>query len=242
MIFYDSTDLSAAIRQYSEGYEKAAKEGISPSLSIERFVLTGPAGKTLAVFFVWSSSNIEEGQAWLSKVSSWAPVTLSTVAPTTIAEFNEGSIAVCPREAYGTMFSVNVKNLTLEVLDILGSQGVLQTMTPEAMFGVHEIRAECPVVEPFPSVFNMRESHFVIEIIPIASTAEGAEKAATWARGFYDALMKTDPANILGRYIPFTPTREIDLRQVYGDRLETLKKIKSEYDPENVFKHALVKP
>lgn len=241
MIFYDSSDLPATVMQYSENYEKAAKEGISSSLSIERYVVNGPTGRVLTAFFVWSSPDIEEGQAWLSKISSWAPVAMSTVAPTTIGAFIEGANEVVPKKAYGSMFSLNLKNLTPEVLDILSEQSLLMPTNPEVIFGVHEIRAECSLAEPFPSVFNTREPHFLVEIIPMTSSADKVEEVMAWGRGFYESLIKTDPANILGRYIPFTPTHEIDLHQVYGDHLETIRKIKQDYDPENVFKHALVK-
>ncbi|KAJ5180948.1 hypothetical protein N7492_004158 [Penicillium capsulatum] len=242
MVFYESSDLPTTIQRYGENYQKAAEEGIPSALSIERFVINGPTGKTFMIFFVWSSDKMEEGQAWLSKVSSWTPVAMSTVTPTTIADFNEGAKSIVPNSAYGRIFSLTVKRLTPEVLDVIGQHAPRQPMNPEILFGIHEVRAECPIAEPFPCVFNMREPHLVIEIIPVASTAEGVKEVTAWGQAFYDALAKTNPANILGRYIPFTPTNEIDLHQVYGDRFDTLRKIKHEYDPENVFKNALVKP
>jgi FAD/FMN-containing dehydrogenase len=92
-------------------------------------------------------------------------------------------------------------------------------------------------------VFNARDPHFLVEILPLSSSLEVFEELREWGQRFYDALMKTDPANIYPiSYIPLTPDERLDLKVIYGNRYETLKKVKQQYDPKNVFKHSVVRP
>lgn len=203
-------------------------------------MVNGPTGKVLMAFFLWASSDLEEGQAWLTKASSWAPVGMGTVVPTTIADFNEAANALVPKKAYGAIASVTFKHLTPEVIDAIIKHAPLQPMNPEVLFGIHEIRAEAPTSESLPSMFINRQPHFLIEIIPMTSSPADVEHVLEWAREFHGALMRTDSANILARYLPFTPASEVDLQSVYGDRLETLGEIKHKYDPQNRFKNGLV--
>lgn len=163
---------------------------------------------------------------------------MSTAAPTTMAAFSEATDALVPRRAHGTIFSLNVIDLTPQVLDVMGTHAPLQPNNPEVIFGVHELRADAPPAS-MGSVFVSRSPHFLIEIIPITTSAEAVDEAVAWGRQFYEALKKTAPANILPAYLPLTRTEDVDLKAVYGSQYETLKAIKDQYDPDNTFRHAL---
>lgn len=240
-IIYQPNDLAATIRQYNQSYKQQKAEGIPSALNLYQSATNGPEGKALAAFFVWASEDLEEGQGWLSKVSSWAPVAINTVPTTTMAGFNEISASLIPKCTHGTIFAVNVHELTPGILDVISIHTALQPNQPPTLFGIHELRAEAPW-SPAGSVFATRSPHFLIEIIPMTEEAEALDDVQAWGRNFYNALMKTNPGNInRAAYLPLTRSKDIDLKLTYGSRHETLQKIKQEYDPLNVFKHSLVK-
>jgi hypothetical protein len=239
-IFYESEDLAAEVKQFNAAYSKAKKEGLPSSLHLYQAILNGPAGKTLSLFFMWASSDLEEGHQWLSKVSSWLPVAISTVQPTNQKDFGAFANSMIPKHTYGTIFTVNFYDLTSEVLEVIGIHAKRQPNNPELLFGIHELRSDAPRKPNVDTVFDNRVPHFLIEIIPLASTPEVLTEGITWGEAFIDALRNTDPTNIVpATYISLTPNKELNMETIYGSRHETLKRIKKQYDPQNVFNNAL---
>lgn len=239
-IFYKSSDLAAEIKQYNAEYSKAKREDLPSSLHLYQAVLNGPVGKSLSIFFMWASSDLEEGQRWLLRVSSWLPVGMSTVQPTTHRDFGAFTNTVIPKHTYGTIFTVNFYDLTPEVLDVIGTHAQRQPNNPEVIFGVHELRHDAPREPTFGTVFDNRCAHYLIEMIPMGSSPEVYAEGLAWAQEFVNALRKTDAANIVpSTYISLTPPKGADMGKIYGSRYETLQRIKEQYDPQNVFKNAL---
>lgn len=229
-----------SVRQFNKKYQQQKAEGVPSALNLYQSVANGPEGKSLAALFVWASEDLEEGRAWLSKVCSWAPLATNTVATTVIADFAEYTAALLPKSTYGSIFAVNVNDLTSEILEIISNHTALQPSTPPILFGIHELRAEAPQ-SPAGSVFNTRFPHFLIEIVPMTESVETLDGVLSWGQNFHAALMKTNPENINKvAYLPLTKSQDTDFEVVYGSQFETLKKLKENYDPLNVFKHSLV--
>ncbi|KAJ5392643.1 hypothetical protein N7509_008133 [Penicillium cosmopolitanum] len=239
---YQSADLVATIRQYNENYRKLKEEGIPPAMSLYQAVMDGPEGRAFTVFVIWSSSNLEEGQKWVDRVAGLAPIAVKNVTTTTILEFSEVAATITEKTSYATIFCPGFYDLTPEVVDIIGTYAKSRPKYSGPALGIHELRAEAPR-EFANSVFNARDPHFLVEILPLSSSLEVFEELREWGQRFYDALMKTDPANIYPiSYIPLSPDERLDLKVIYGNRYETLKKAKQQYDPKNAFKHSVVRP
>lgn len=237
---YQSADLAATMSLYNDNYRKLKEEGIPSAMSLYQAVMNSPEGKVFAIYMVWSSSNLEEGQKWANKVAALAPVAVNNVIPTTILDFNKLAASFTQKKTYGTIFCPGFYELTTEVVSVMGVYADNQPDYTGLAFGIHELRSEAPR-EFTNSVFNARDPHFLIEIVPMVSSAERFDEMLDWGQRFYDALMKTDPANIYPiSYIPLTPNERLDTKIVYGDRYETLKSVKEQYDPHNVFKHTIV--
>lgn len=233
-------NLAAEVKQFNAAYRKAKDDGLPSSLHLYQDILNSPAGKALGVLFMWASSDLEEGQKWLSKVSSWLPVAMSTVQPTTHKEFGTFANSMVPKHTYGTIFTINLYDLTPEVLDVIGTHAQKQPNNPEVLFGIHELRANGPREPAHDTVFDNRCPHFLIEIIPLASSTEVLAEGVAWGQEFIKALRETDPANIVpARYISLTPSKEVDMENIYGSRYELLKSVKAKFDPQNVFNNAL---
>ncbi|KAJ5730837.1 uncharacterized protein N7483_005345 [Penicillium malachiteum] len=239
-IIYQPSELVTGFRDFNTNFQQAKRDGFPPELGIYRFIMNGPTGKAQIVLFLWASSDISEGQKWLSTVSSWAPLGMSTVAPTTIAAFNEVTNSMVPKIAYGTIHAPIFRSLTPEVVDVIGKHALLQPNNPEVLFGIHELRADAPMSSN-GSIFNARQAHVLIEIIPITGSLDTLYETMAWGQNFNDALLATDAANRLScSYIPLNPTRDLEFKGIYGSQYETLREIKTELDPDNKFKHALV--
>ncbi|KAJ5109585.1 hypothetical protein N7532_002230 [Penicillium argentinense] len=239
---YQSDDLAATIRLYNENYRKLKENDIPQALSIYQAVMNGPQGLAFVSYLVWSSSDLEEGQKWAEKVAALAPVTVNNVVPTTFLEFNELAASFIEKKTWGTIFCPGFYDLTPEVVNVIGTHTENRPNKPGLVFGIHELRREAPR-ENKNSVFNARDPHFLVEIIPMVSAEEGWEELLAWGQQFYDDLMKTDPANILSTpYLPLTSNERLTSEAVFGDRLEVLKKAKELYDPQNLFKHTIVQP
>jgi len=111
--------------------------------------------------------------------------------------------------------------------------------TVGAALSIHELRAQSASPQP-NSVFTAREPHFVLELIGAVAKLEDAKDAVDWITTFWEEMKKIDPENILeSTYISLTPPEHLDLSKIYGSNLETIKDLKREYDPENVFNFAI---
>ncbi|KAJ5573310.1 hypothetical protein VI817_008103 [Penicillium citrinum] len=239
-IIYGSEDLTSTARLYHENYRKLKKESIPPALGLYQTVIHVPEGKSFATVLIWSSDDLVEGQKWVDKIVSLAPVAANTVVETTILEFNEGTAELIEKTTYASIFCPGVYELTPEVVDVISSYIENKPNHPGFTFGVHELRSEAPR-ECEKSIFNARDPHFFIEIIPMSTSKEIFDELSVWAQRFNNALAKTDPANIYPiSYVPLTPNEGLDFKVIYGNRYETLKRAKEQYDPDNVFKYALV--
>lgn len=241
-VAYQSADLVATIRQYNENYRKLKYEKIPPAMGLYQGVMDGPGGRLFTIFVLWSSSDLEEGQKWVDRVAELAPIAVKNVAPTTILEFSEVVATLTEKKSYATIFCPGFYDLTPEVTDVIGTYAKNRPNYPGPALGIHELRAEAPR-EFANSVFNARDPHFLVEILALAASPEAFEELREWGQRFYDALMKTDPANVYPiSYIPLNPDERLDFRLIYGRRYEILKKAKQQYDPSNAFKHSVVRP
>ncbi|CEJ54980.1 hypothetical protein PMG11_01266 [Penicillium brasilianum] len=241
-IFFKSEDMAAVVKQYNAAYSQAKEEGLPSSLHLFQAILNSPVGKTFSLFFMWSSSDLEEGQRWLSKVSSWSPVAMSTVQPSTHKDFGAFVCSTMPKHTYGTIFTISFYDLTPEVLDVIGTHAQKQPDIPELLFGVHELRHDAPREPNLETVFDNRCAHFLIEVIPLASNLETLAEGISWGEEFISALRKTDAGNIIpSTYISLTSPKEVDMAKIYGSRYEVLKRIKKQYDPQNVFNNTLTR-
>ena len=196
-------------------------------------------GRAFIVGFVWSSSDFEEGRQWLEKISSLGNVLFSNVKETTIPEWMKEGEAFVPKSAYGCNLSVNVRELTEEVNQVIAEQVLKMPNDPATLFKIQDLRG--PSASPRDdSVFGTRTPHYIIEFISTSSEASLAPEAWEWAIGFREALKGTDAQNVLPTaYISLTPPAEATLEMVYQEYRDKLVEIKERYDPKNIFKHAL---
>ncbi|KAJ5982237.1 hypothetical protein N7451_012337 [Penicillium sp. IBT 35674x] len=83
-----------------------------------------------------------------------------------MAAFSLTAENMIPKSVYGTVLTVNVHELTPEIIDVIGLHASLQPDDPAVLFGMHELRA-CTPRPLMDSVFCTRSPHYVLEVTPI---------------------------------------------------------------------------
>lgn len=190
--------------------------------------------------FLWSSPDLEKGEMWLKKICSLAPVAMNTVVRSTFPEWLAVTTASLPPAAYATMFCVCFKKLTPEIVDVFATHALKMPSDPGTMFNYHELRGLPSVSHP-ESLYPERQPHFVSELLAVTPSRERFENTLEWAKKLEEALLKTDPKNLLPTsYISFIDPENVIMREHFKDRYETLEELKKMYDPQNVFKSASV--
>lgn len=249
MILFQSQDVGATIKQFNDGYRTLSAEGLPSALGTYQAVINSPMGISFGVLFLWSSDDLSTGEQWLQKISSLAPVAMSTVAPTTVTDWLRSGGEMIGGRCYGSIMGVSVNKLTPQTVDVLSDFAKRLPADPSTIFGVHEVRSG-PSIPPaassiLDSVFPQRFPHFLIEIVPTVRDPEKLAAAQEWATQFRDALLKADDAstNLLTRvYPPFNPPDKLDPKEWYDEEeyaaLQNLKKV---YDPENIFRSSVIK-
>lgn len=182
------------------------------------------------------------GDVWLKKICSLAPVAMNQVVRSTVSEWLSSTSALVVDRTYGTMLTVFFKKLTPEIVDVFATYALEMPADTGTMFNYHEVRG-LPTVSYPETVYPERQPHFLTEILPLTNSPESLENLLKWAKSLQEALLKTDPENLLPTsYISFLdPEKNKSMREVFNDRYETLEELKRLYDPQNIFKFAAVR-
>ena len=231
-------DITAVLRQVNEGYKELSGQ-IPDALALQQGVLNSPKGPTFGLFFAWTSNDAAEGEKWLAKITSLAPVATNNVEWITPVAWLEKAGALFASSGSGRIWTINLKRLTSEVVDVIGAYISKMTPDPGVTMAIHELRG--PSATPKDnSVFTARTAHHMFEIITLPTASENLEAALAWGREFRDALAKTNAENILpATYVALTAPDELDMAKMYGEHLPFLQDLKKARDPANVFKTAL---
>ena len=241
LIIFNSKDITSTIQQFTAGYDSFIAKGIPGALGIQQNVLNTPMGKCFAIGFMWSSSDLDEGRKNLDRIASFGHVLFNGVKETTIPEWMDNIATFAPQVAYGQNCTISLRKLTEEVNIIIGRETAAMPEDRSTLLSIHQLRGPSEAAQT-NSVFGARTAHYCIEFIATASVPEKTQAVWDWAVRFRDAIGKTDGQNILtSTYISLTPPAEASSAAIYGDNWEKLVDIKKEYDPKNVFKHALPK-
>jgi FAD/FMN-containing dehydrogenase len=79
-----------------------------------------------------------------------------------------------------------------------------------------------------------RDVRYVINISGTSPTPDGFEAERAWVRDYWEALVPH--ATGVGSYVNFmSEPDEARTRNAYGDKFERLQRIKTAFDPDNVF-------
>lgn len=221
-------------------YQKLLASKMLPhNLYLQPVVINPPGlGPTLFFDFVWSGFETAETEEWRLHMIDLAPILSADITEKTPSAIIKHITPLLPATVFGGLHTVYLKEITPEVVDIMVNHIELLPNDPCVGFVIHTLRGKS-CEPPFPdSVWNHREPHLLIEILGLSLTEEGRAATEVWAANFRNDLVKVDVA-LEGTYVSLTPPMYLNLEKIFGEKLGDLRKLKEEYDPKRVFKHAV---
>lgn len=246
-IIFDSTNIAKTFVDFNAAYEKLQRlESIPPQLTLQRIAFNSPHGRTFAVIFVWSGSNIEEGQRWSEKIAGLGPVVANAASLKTIPEWFTGTSALVPNTGSGAAYSFNASEISTAMAESIGRSLDRMPADPGTMFSIHQLRGPSTTEgsRGLPSVFESRVPHYMVELIGFSTNNSMAEISRTWAAQAEQEARQADPGFVLSTaYVSIFNTTGFSPAEVlvktYGSAIQTLQHLKTTFDPENLFNLAL---
>ena len=204
-------------------------------------------GVIFSTVFIWNGPSGDASRTWLRDVENLATAMPAipgfdvSVKSTSILDYIVMShTMLIPKKAIGRCETVSVKDLTPAVIERLAEVTGNIPSDSTAGLNFHIIRNEGPsFAENVPESFNpSREPQIVLEILGVANDNEASRRAAHWAINSRKSLEELDEA-LEKTFFPLTHPDVLDLKRIYGDKLDELTTLKSKYDPKGVFRFAI---
>lgn len=210
-------------------------------MTLQQTIFNGPRGRAFAIRFVWSGDDLEEGQYWGRKIASLGPLIMNAIVPTTLPEVLASTGAHVPSRVYGSALTHNVTIISSEIAEAIGRGITKLPNNPGTMMSIHQLRGQA-IKSRVASVFEARDSHFMLEILGFSNEAGMQSEAEAWATGLAEDILQASPDTVLATgYISLynsllqanSPAEYLE--KTYGSKVEALKILKLRFDPENVF-------
>ncbi|PVH72357.1 D-lactate dehydrogenase [Cadophora sp. DSE1049] len=242
-LILESQDLTSTFKKFNAGYLELSSKDMPTELVVQQMIVNSPNGKAMCIAFMWSSEDVEAGQAWVKKIEALATVVMNTVDVSTVPAYLQGNAALVPESVHGEGYTHSFRKITSEVADVIANSLVKMAEDPGCMFVVHELKGSSASPNT-NSVFGTRDEHFMLEIIGYALDIKNRETSIAWANDTWAALGKTESDNLLpGTYIsldrPVLKPGTAPLSRLYGSNCREVLALKKEYDAKDVFSYAV---
>jgi FAD/FMN-containing dehydrogenase len=107
--------------------------------------------------------------------------------------------------------------------------------SPQTEIFIGQMGGQTNRIAPDATAYATRDSNFIMNIHGRWSEASDDDKCTAWARQLFDAMT---PFALGSVYVNFLTQDEGDrVKAAYGPNYERLVRIKTQYDPQNVFRH-----
>jgi FAD/FMN-containing dehydrogenase len=228
LIGYPLEDLPRLLAFYTEAVADAPD-----ALTVHLAVMTLPTGDTIgALVPVWSGENLPEGERWLARLRSFGPPLMDTVSrvPYTAAQSMLDAAAPHGRRNYWK--SSFLRELPDEAGVVL-AEHISRKASPYSVCLIEHVHGAASRMPADATAFAVRSTCF--HFIAVASW-DGSDDTAhiQWAREFWAAMQPwvahRTYANILA------PDETDRIREAYGTSYSRLARIKSAFDPANLFR------
>ncbi|OAA58729.1 FAD-binding, type 2 [Cordyceps fumosorosea ARSEF 2679] len=250
VFLFESSDIEKTVTTVLTGYNKLAEDHapLPRNLCVLPVITPFPnAGVVLALSFIWSGPASEDSRAWADKIGALAPrLPGPPLQPTTMLAVLRNLARLIRPRVRGTTHSASLTHLSPQAVRALAAQAARIPAAGNGGFSLHIVRADSPscaggVVPESVTPYGMPHvSVDVLGIVDIEGSEEVERAMVGWAQEARDELVGVDAAARF-TYLPFTHPKHLSLEGIYGDNLEFMRQIKKEQDPNNVFKHGLVR-
>jgi FAD/FMN-containing dehydrogenase len=242
ILVFDSSDIASTVTTFFKNLNAVLDSTKLPrNLYLQPMILEVPGqGKTFMVNYVWLGASTPEEADWREKTSSCATLVASMVQKTTPSGMVAGITAfVPPRVHPGKAHAVSLEfpAISPQAVETLAKYAVSMPGDGVGMT-MHALQGKA-TTGPFPpATFLNREEHWMVEMIGLSVTPEGAPAGRKWVEEFERELKGVEGA-MNSTYFSLTWHEDVDLDKIYGEHLKGLRALKRKLDPENVFKFAV---
>lgn len=249
MLMFESSDIEKTLTTFLPKYAELFVQGsILPRKFYTMPVVITPPGMstTLCCFVVYNGPASDESQALTERIASLAPLMPGTpppdvaVATTSALEFARRLMDMFPKQLQGRSQTASVTHFSPDVVGCLARGMGKKPSTSNGGIIVQQIRSDCPSCGPDvpESVCPYRKPHITFEILGTGPDDEAAEAAMAWALETRNELMGL-PDAVKSTYIATTSPECLNVADIFGDKLEELRRLKQRYDPKGVFKNTI---
>ena len=240
---YDTSDITRTLKSFLTNLQVLLdKEPLPPKLCINPLIMRLPGvGYLHALNVTWYGKRTKDLDNWITKLAALAPTIgpppQETIKQTNTVEAMVGVTSTLPHGCHGHFQSISLKRWSPQVIDTYVKH--VESMVDGTGILFHELRACSPSAgtpDQFPgSIFNQRQPHILIEILPMGNSPEDAVPRNKWAAACRDGLAQTDAA-LKWNYPSLMAPEHSSPEKFWGETATELKQLKKELDPTGVFK------
>lgn len=182
---------------------------------------------------------IEAGEAAMAALSELGEPLMDMSGQQPLADVHEIARLLFPdarRYSWHSLYATELSDATLDTM----VDALREAPSKESELGLWHMGGAIADVDGDATAFGFRNAAFMLGVNAAWDDPDMDEANVAWARRVWETL-REEPTTIDGFYpgFPGFVEGEERARMAYGDNYDHLSEIKTEYDPENVFRHNL---
>lgn len=190
-------------------------------------------GREVLVFAVCYIDPTEEGDAVLARLRGLGEPIADIVGPMPFADWQQAFDPLLTPGARNYWKSHDLLDVPDALIDVL-QNAVLTLPSDQCEVFIGAVGGAAARVPTEATPFPQRAVHYTMNVHTRWDDPAEDQACIGWARSLFDAVAPHATGTV---YVNFVPEDEDDrLGGVYGDNLDRLRRIKSEYDPANLFR------
>ncbi|WP_224270235.1 FAD-binding oxidoreductase [Haloprofundus salinisoli] len=189
-------------------------------------------GTTVVILLVFYAGDLKAGEAALEPLREYGDPIVDAVAPMPYAEAQCSFDDLYAAGARNYWKAANFTGLTEHTIDVM-LEYAERFPTPQSEILVHQVGGAVNDVASDATAYPHRDAEFVVNVAARWEDPSRDDECVAWVRACHGALAEGATG---GTYVNFEGDREGRERNAYGGNYDRLVEVKTEYDPENVFR------
>ncbi|TDZ31030.1 FAD-linked oxidoreductase aurO [Colletotrichum spinosum] len=242
VLVFESSDIRRTLSQF---FEASPKLPMPEELTIHHFVAYQEQMRrtVFSVMWTWTGPDMDKGNETLQAWKNLTPPLLVSTVGVQSEESRQGQMPPpCPlRGGQRNCFLARLP--TPDAGDELASTILDAAETMPKMAGPNIAWGGMVAIDPakMPPNCFIGKSHSYFSCSYQHPDEEHAREVISWSKSLTEKLQALDTSAVLDGSYPATNPPEKTAEELYGERWERVKELKTKYDPTNVFSHAYPK-